>query len=140
MDTLEADIKEQAIQSVREELALEALFRERGMEVTDEDIDAELKEIASSTETSPEEARKRWEELGLMSVVREQIMHRKAVLWLLDNITVVEEAARRGRREAREEAGQEAASRRRRSRAEKPAERPTSPSRAREDRGVADAS
>ncbi len=91
MDTLEADLNKQAIQSVREELALEALFRERGMEVTDEDIDAELKEIASSTETSPEDARKRWEELGLMAVVREQIMHRKAILWLLDNITVVEQ-------------------------------------------------
>ncbi|HSK47543.1 MAG TPA: trigger factor [Coriobacteriia bacterium] len=90
MDTLEADIKAQAIQSIREELALEALFRAKGMEVVDEDIDAELREIASSTETSPEDARKRWEELGLMAVIREQIMHRKAINWLLDNITVTE--------------------------------------------------
>jgi len=91
MDTLEADIKNQAEQSIREELALEALFRHQGMEVTDEDIDAELAEIATSTETSAEDARKRWEELGLMAVIREQIMHRKAIMWLLDNITVTEE-------------------------------------------------
>jgi trigger factor len=92
MDTLEGDIRKQAVQSLREELALEALFREKGMEVTDADIDAELAEIATSTETSPEEARRRWEELGLMTVIREQIIHRKAILWLLDNVTIVEEA------------------------------------------------
>lgn len=91
MDVLEADIAAQAAQSVREELALEALFRAKGMEVTDADLDEELATIATATETSPEEARKRWEELGLMAVVFEQITHRKASEWLLDNVTVTEE-------------------------------------------------
>jgi trigger factor len=94
MDTLEADIRTQAEQSVREDLALEALFRALGMEVSTEDLEAELHDIAESTGASLEDARKRWEELGLMSVVTEQIMHRKAVQWLLDNATVtVEEPA-----------------------------------------------
>jgi len=92
MDALEADLLEQGEQSVREDLALEALFRALGMEVTADDIETELKEIADATGTSVEDSRKRWEDLGLMSVVTEQIMHRAAVKWLIDNAEVIEEA------------------------------------------------
>jgi len=89
-ETIEADIAGQAAQSVKEDLALEALFRAKGMEVTDADIDEELNTIAEGTETTPEEARKSWEEMGLLPVVTEQIMHRKAVEWLMDNATITE--------------------------------------------------
>lgn len=88
MEQVEADIAQQAEQSVREDLALEALFRELKMEVTSEDIDTELNEIAGATKSTPEEARKRWEDAGLMAVMREQIMHRKAVMWLIENAEV----------------------------------------------------
>jgi trigger factor len=93
MDDLEADIRVQAVQSVREDLALEALFRDLGMEVSADDLEAELQEIAESTGTSVEDARKRWQELGLMAVITEQIMHRKTVQWLLENATVTIEEA-----------------------------------------------
>lgn len=93
MDTFERDIREQAVQSVREDLALEALFRDLGLEIADEDIAAEFDEVARVTETSVEEARVRWEENGLMGVMREQITHRKAVEWLLENVTVTPETA-----------------------------------------------
>ena len=87
---VESDIAAQAAQSVTEDLALEALFRARGMEVAPADVDAELSDIAEGTETSAEEARARWEEMGLMPVVVEQVMHRKAVEWLMDTATVIE--------------------------------------------------
>ena len=93
MDTFERDISEQAVQSVREDLALEALFRALGMEITDEDLAAEFDEIARVTESSVEDARKRWEDNGLMGVLREQIMHRRAVAWLLENAEVTLQAA-----------------------------------------------
>ena len=89
-ETIEADIAGQAAQSVKEDLALEALFRAKGMEVADADIDEELNTIAEGTETTPDEARKRWEEMGLLPVVTEQIMHRKAVEWLMENAAVTE--------------------------------------------------
>jgi trigger factor len=88
--TLEKDISEQAAQSAKEDLALEALFRAKGMEVTDADIDEELKTVADGTESTPEEARARWEEMGLLPVITEQIMHLKAVGWLMENATVTE--------------------------------------------------
>ncbi len=92
MDTFEADMARQATQSVKEDLALEALFRALELEITDEDIDTELAEVGQATDASPEDTRARWEEMGLMAVLREQIMHRKAVFWLLDNVEVVDEA------------------------------------------------
>lgn len=88
--TLETDIAGQAAQSVKEDLALEALFRAKGMEVTDTDIDDELKVVADSTQSTPEEERARWEDMGLMPVVTEQIMHRKAVEWLMEAAVVTE--------------------------------------------------
>lgn len=89
-ETLEADIAAQAAQSVKEDLALEALFRAKGMEVTDADIDEELSTISEGTETTLVEARKRWEEMGLLPVVTEQVMHRKAVEWLMENAQITE--------------------------------------------------
>jgi len=95
MDMLEADMAKQGEQTVREDLALEALFRAKGMEITAEDIDAELKEIADTTSTTLEAARKRWEDAGLMAVLREQVMHRKATGWLMENseVTILEPEA-----------------------------------------------
>ncbi len=91
-ETLQADIGSQAAQSVKEDLALEALFRAKGLEVTDADINEELNTVAEGTSVTPEEARKRWEDMGLMPVVEEQIMHRKAVDWLMENATITETA------------------------------------------------
>lgn len=95
-ETLDKDLTAQADQSVREELALEALFRKLDLEVTDTDIDATLAEIADIEDTSPEaiaQIRERWEAAGVLAAVREQIQHRKAVEWLLDdaNVTVTQE-------------------------------------------------
>jgi trigger factor len=89
-EVLEAELRKDAVELIREDLALEALFREKGMEVTDADIDEELAEIARATKSTPEEARKKWEDMGLMAVIREGVMHHKAVNWLMENVTVVE--------------------------------------------------
>ena len=88
--TLEGDISQQAAQSAKEDLALEALFRAKGMEITEDDINEELKAVSEGTGSTPEEERARWEEMGLMPIVNEQIMHRKAVNWLMETASVTE--------------------------------------------------
>lgn len=93
MDTFEKDMAEQAERSVREDLALEALFRTLGMEVTEEDLETEFAEVAGATNSTPEEARARWVEMGLMSVLTEQVSHRKAQAWLMENVEVTVEEA-----------------------------------------------
>jgi len=91
-EILEADIAKQAETSVMEELALEALFRELEFEVTEEEIDAEIAEMAEGSSSSAEELREKWESTGVIGVLNEQIMHKKAVMWLMDdkNVEVIE--------------------------------------------------
>jgi trigger factor len=89
-EVLEAELRKDAEELIREDLALEALFRDKGMAVSDADIDEELAEIAGATKSTPEEARKKWEDMGLMAVISEGVMHRKAVNWLMESVTVVE--------------------------------------------------
>ncbi len=84
-EQIAADVTGQAEQSVREDLALEALFRTLDLSVTDEDIDEELELMATATQQDKDEARKQWEDMGLMPVIREQVQQKKAVNWLLDN-------------------------------------------------------
>ncbi|MDP2401608.1 MAG: trigger factor [Actinomycetota bacterium] len=92
MDKIEADVAEQARKVVAEELALEALFRHQGWEVTEVDLDEAIAEMAGESDKSAEELRASWEESGVIAVLAEQIMHRRAVEWLMDpaNVTVTE--------------------------------------------------
>jgi trigger factor len=94
MESIEGDISKQAETSVREELALEALCREKGMEVTEEDIAETFEEMASESDSTPEELREKWESTGIMAVIEEQITHKKAIAWLMDpeNVEVIEKA------------------------------------------------
>ncbi|MDZ4064296.1 MAG: hypothetical protein U1E22_06450, partial [Coriobacteriia bacterium] len=87
---LEAQIDEQSSKAVAEELALEALFRQLDLEVTDEDIEGEIRLMAGDDENLDiEEKRAAWEAAGIMPVIHEQVMHRKAVEWLLSDDNVV---------------------------------------------------
>jgi len=92
IDQIDADIAKQAEDSVREELALEALFRHLGYEITDDDIDEAIREMAGAAEADPQELREKWEAAGVMSVLTEQIMHKRAIGWLMDeaNVGIIE--------------------------------------------------
>lgn len=79
MEDLDAQAKEEA----EECLALDALFRELGMEVTEEDVDNEF-----AAASNPEASRKAWEDAGQMSVIREAMRRQKASKWLVDNAVV----------------------------------------------------
>jgi trigger factor len=89
-ETFDAEMAADAEQLVREDLALEALFRKLGFEVTDEDLNQELKDIADASKITPEEAREKWKAMGLMAVIAEGVMHRRAVGWLMENVETVE--------------------------------------------------
>lgn len=87
------DVEEQAGVMVREELALEALFRALGMEVSEEDIAEEIERFAEAAEIPVEELRERWDEASAIEMLTEGIMHRKAIRWLMDpeNVEIKEE-------------------------------------------------
>lgn len=90
-DQIQADIAKQAQGRVREELALEALFRAKGLEVTDSDMDDAVREIAGGDDEAAEQLREELTTNGALPIVREQVMHRKALKWLIDSVVTVEE-------------------------------------------------
>jgi trigger factor len=90
-EQIEADIKEQAAVRVREELALEALFRMQSLEVTDADVTEAIVSMSGGDEVQGERMRESLTENGVLPLVREQLVHQKALAWLLDAVTVIEE-------------------------------------------------
>ncbi|MCE5190398.1 MAG: trigger factor [Actinomycetia bacterium] len=88
---IQADIAEQARERIAEELALEALFRTLGMEVTQADLDEALFEIAGGDPEALERTRENLREVGATPIVKESIMHRRALEWLLANVEVLEQ-------------------------------------------------
>ncbi|GAB4280510.1 MAG: trigger factor [Coriobacteriia bacterium] len=90
LEDLEREFEAEALESVRVELALEALFRELGLVLTDEDLAKEFGSLAGG-DIDKDEVRTRIEKAGMMSLIREQVMQRKAVEWLMENIEIIEE-------------------------------------------------
>jgi trigger factor len=90
LSDLEGQFEEGAREGVAVELALEALFRELGMEVTDEDIEAELRDLADG-DADLAQLRERFEKSGVITALKDQIAQQKATAWLLDHVEVVEE-------------------------------------------------
>ncbi len=90
VDQIQSDIADQAALRVREELALEAAFRMLEMQVTDEDVEKALAEIAGE-DGDIEKVRSDLAASGATPILTESIVHQKALEWLLGTITVTEE-------------------------------------------------
>jgi trigger factor len=88
---IQADIAEQAKLRVSEDLALEALFVAKGMEVTDADMDEAFLEIAGGDASAVAEARADLRSSGATPIVKESIAHQKALEWLIANVEILEE-------------------------------------------------
>lgn len=91
-EEINADLAREAGLRVREDLALEALFRAEGLAYTDEEVDAEIATLAGEEKAPVEVLRARLIASGVMSLIREQLMRRHATRWLMDNVEVSEEA------------------------------------------------
>lgn len=87
---IRADIEVEAERRLRVDLGLEALFRVKGMDISEDDLAESIREIAGDDEHVTS-MRDKLRDAGALPVVREQIMHRKALKWLMDNAEVVEE-------------------------------------------------
>jgi len=79
-----------AEREVREELVLDAVARERGIEVEEGELDARLAELAGPEAGERKNLRKRWEERGLLSALRAGMAREKALDILLAEAKVEE--------------------------------------------------
>jgi trigger factor len=84
------DIAVEAAVRVKNDLALEALFVHAGLEISDAEIADELSKLAEEQKTDTATLMQRLSAAGLMPLVIEDLTHRKAVRWLMENVELVE--------------------------------------------------
>jgi trigger factor len=89
-DQIWSDIAREATLRVRDEMALEALFRQAGLEYSEEELEAEIASFAESDKVPVARMRERLLHSGVMGLLRERLMHRHATRYLIENVEVVE--------------------------------------------------
>ena len=82
------DIRAQAGRSVKAELLLEEIAREQSVDVTDEDLGREIAILAQRTQQKPEDIAKGLTETGRVRALAADIMRRKALDYLVENVNV----------------------------------------------------
>jgi trigger factor len=86
---IRSDIRLQAHRSVKAELLLEEIARRENVEVTQEDLGLEIAMAAARSETDPQELAKQLASSGRLSGVAADIMRRKALDHVVENVNVV---------------------------------------------------
>ena len=86
------ELRGHATQVVRSDLALRSVIAQESISATDDELDAEIARIADQVEQKPAKVRKDLERRGVLEAVRSDIARGKAVSFLVDHATVVDEA------------------------------------------------
>ena len=73
------------------DLALRAVVAQEAIEVTDDEIDAEVERLAERLEQKVEKVRRDLERRGVLETVRSDLARGKALEFLIDHSTVVDE-------------------------------------------------
>jgi trigger factor len=85
------EIRAEAAQAVRADLALRALADAEHVEVDDEELDTAIAEMAEQVGTDTAELRHRLEHAGRLSAVRSDRRKAKALAWLIEQVVLVDE-------------------------------------------------
>ena len=91
-ETFVAGLREGCAKAVRADLALRAVVAQESIEASDEDVDAEIARLAERFEEKPAKVRKDLEQRGALEAVRSDLARGKAVEYLVDHASVVDEA------------------------------------------------
>jgi trigger factor len=86
------DVRIGAGRAVLADLALRAVVAQEEIEASDDEFEAELVRIAERAEQKPEKVRRELERSGALETVRSEIARGKALEFLVDHATVVDEA------------------------------------------------
>ena len=74
-----------------DDLALRAVAAAEGLESTDDELNDELQQVADQFDRDIENVRDEFERAGSLSAVRSDIGKNKALEWILERVTVVDE-------------------------------------------------
>jgi trigger factor len=89
-----AEIRADADRAVRLDLALRALADAEDIQVTDEELDEAVGEMAQQAGTSAADLRRRLDRAGRLPAVRSDRKKAKALTWLFDHVDLVDEAGK----------------------------------------------
>ena len=89
--SLVAEIRAEATNAVRADLALRALADAESVEVSDEELEEAIAEMAEQVGTTPADLRGRLDRAGRLAAVRSDRRKAKALAWLLDHVEVVDD-------------------------------------------------
>ncbi len=85
------ELRENAETSARVDLALRAIVVAESIECSDDELDAEINEVAERVGEKPKKVRTQLEQNDQLPAVRSDITKRKALEWLLDHVEIVDE-------------------------------------------------
>ncbi|MGA2520889.1 MAG: trigger factor [Acidimicrobiales bacterium] len=94
------EIRADAARAVRLDLALRALADAEEVEVSDEELDQAVEEMAQQAGTTPSDLRRRLDRAGRLPAVRSDRRKAKALSWLLDHVDLVDEDGKPVERDA----------------------------------------
>ncbi len=101
LDKLREERRDEAAKKARANLVLDAIIKKEAFEVSDDEIEAKIKEIAERQNVTVDEAREQLAQNGRLDMISRDICYRKAVDLLVENAVVeeVEEAVTSGEQE-----------------------------------------
>lgn len=85
------DLRESATQGVKVDLALRAVADAEGIEVDDDELEAEFQAVADRVGEKVAKVRKQLERNGQIPAVRSDLRTRKALEWLVEHVELVDE-------------------------------------------------
>ena len=91
-DAFVSDLRVGSTRAVKADLALRAVVAKEGIVATDEELDREIEQYAERAGEKPEKVRRDFEQRGVLEAVRSDIARGKAVQFLVDHATVVDES------------------------------------------------
>ena len=86
-----ASHREDAVGTVKVDLALRAVVVAENIEISDEELDEELEKVAQDAGEKPAKLRKQLESNGVLPMVKQDLAKAKALQWLIDHAEVVDE-------------------------------------------------
>ena len=89
-EQLLAGLREGAVSAVKADLALRAVAEAEHLDPAEEDIDAEIEQLAASYKVKPAEFRRNLERAERMPAVRSDWKKSKALEWLIEHVEVVD--------------------------------------------------
>jgi len=90
-EQLLADLRQTAERSARVDLALRAVAAAEQLTALEDDLDEEFAAVAERVNEDPETVREQLTEAGHLPALRADITKRKALDWLTENVTIVDE-------------------------------------------------